>query len=176
MDTSTDAEDLQQAHEAGRPVRAHGPYRVLLGDELLNYRPAIIADPEPTGRQILEAAGVQPVLEHTVFQVLRNGQLEGLRFDEATDLRSRGVEKFLIFHSDRSFRLELDGAVFEWGTGRIQGGVLKMLAKVDLTTYGVWQEVPGHDDRAIGDEQFADLTPQSVEVFFTGIVKTTEGC
>src|SRR6266705_2921904 len=96
MDTSKDVEDLQQAHEAGRSVRAHGPYRVLLGDELLNYRPAVIAGPEPTGRQILEAAGVQSVFEHSVFQVLRNGQLEGLRLDETTDLRSRGVEKFLI--------------------------------------------------------------------------------
>lgn len=175
MDTSKDVEDLQQAHEAGRPVRDHGPYRVLLGDELLSYRSAVIVDPLPTGRQILEAAGVQPTLEHSVFQVLRNGQLEGLRFDEATDLRSRGVEKFLIFHSDRSFRFELDGSVFEWGSCRIQGRVLKTLAKVDLATYGVWQEVPGQDDRAIGDEQFADLTPEGVERFFTGIVKTTEG-
>lgn len=175
MDTSKDVEDLQQAHEAGRPVRDHGPYRVLLGDELLSYRPAVIADPVPTGRQILVAAGVEPLLEYSVFQVLRNGQLEGLRFDETTDLRSRGVEKFLIFHSDRSFRFELDGSVFEWGTGRIQGRVLKTLAKVDLATYGVWQEVPGQDDRAIGDEQFADLTPEGVERFFTGIVKTTEG-
>ena len=175
MDTSKDVEDLQQAHEAGRPVRDHGPYRVLLGDELLKYRSTVIADPVPTGRQVLEAAGVQPVLEHSVFQMLRNGQLESLRLDETTDLRSRGVEKFLIFHSDRSFRFELDGVVFEWGTGRIQGRVLKTLAKVDLVTYGVWQEVPGQDDRAIGDEQFADLAPEGVERFFTGIVKTTEG-
>jgi hypothetical protein len=175
MDFPNDVEDLQQAYEAGRPVRAHGPYRVLLGDELLNYRPTVIEDPVSTGRQLLEAAGVQPIQEHSVFQVLRNGQLEGLRFDETTDLRSREVEKFLIFRSDRSFRFELDGSIFEWGADRVQGRVLKTLAKVDLVTYGVWQEVPEQDDRAIGDEQFANLAPQGVERFFTGIVKTTEG-
>lgn len=175
MNTSQDIEDLQQAHEAGRAVRAHGPYRVLLGDELLNYHPIVIADPVPTGRQILEAAGVQPLLEHSVFQLLRGGQLESLRLDETSDLRSRGVEKFLIFRSDRSFRFELDGSMFEWGTGRIQGRVLKTLAKVDQATYGVWQEVPGQDDRAIGNDQFADLASTGVERFFTGIVKTTEG-
>jgi len=175
MNISKDVEDLQQAHEAGRPVREHGPYRVLLGDELLNYRSALIADPVPTGRQFLEAASVQPVQEHSVFLLLRNGQLDSLRLDESTDLRSRGGEKFLIFHTDRSYRFELDGAVFEWGTNRILGRVLKTLAKVEIATYGVWQEVPGQDARAIGDEQFADLAPESVERFFTGIVKTTEG-
>lgn len=175
MQNQHDIEDLQQAFEAGRPVRDHGPYRVQLGDELLNYRPAVIADPVPTGRQILELAEVHPVLEHSVFQVLRNGQLEALRLDETTDLRTAGVEKFLIFHSDRSFRFELDDAVIEWGTSQIQGRVLKILAKVDLATYGVWKEVPGQDDLAIADTQCADLNPAGVERFFTGIVKTTEG-
>lgn len=175
MNTHQDIEDLQQALEANRPVRDHGPYKVLVGDELLHYRPIVIDDPVPTGRQIVEAAGLHPVNEYSVFQLLRNGQMEGLRPDETTDLRVRGVERFIIFHSDRSFRFDLDGTIFEWGTGRIQGRVLKTLAKVDLSTYGVWQEVPGTDDLPIGDNQFADLTSEGVERFFTGIIKTTEG-
>lgn len=141
----------------------------------MTYSHAVIADPVPTGRQIIEAAGIRPTVEHSVFQVLRSGQIEGLRLDETTDLRTRGVERFLVFHSDRSFRLDIDGTVFEWGTGRISGRVLKILAKVDPATYGVWQEIPGKDDVAIGDAQFAELTTQGVERFFTGIVKTTEG-
>lgn len=175
MTQPSNHEDLQQALAVGRPVRDHGPYQVLVGDEMLTYRPIVIADPVPTGRQIVEAAGVQPVVEHSVFQVLQNGQIEGLRLDETTDIRTRGVEKFLVFNSDRSFRFDVDGAVFDWGVGRISGRVLKVLAKVDPTTYGVWQEVQGADDLAIGDNQFADLTTQGVERFFTGIVKTTEG-
>ena len=175
MSDHLNPDDVQQALAAGRPVREHGPYRVQIGDELLAYRSALIEDPVPTGRQVLEAAGAHPVVEYSVFQVLQNGQLEGLRLDETTDLRTRGVEKFLIFHSDRSFRLDVDGVVFDWGTSRICGRVFKVLAKVDLTTYGVWQEIPGKDDLAIGDEQFADLTANGVERFFTGIVKTTEG-
>lgn len=175
MSTIPDVEDIQQAIQAGRPVRDHGPYQVLVGDELLNYVPVVIADPVPTGRQVLQAADARPAVEHSVFQVLGNGQLENLRLDETTDLRSHGVEKFLVFHSDRSFRLEIDGEVFEWGSSRIQGRVLKVLAKVDMATYGVWQEIRGQDDRAITDDDFADLTHHGVERFFTGIVKTTEG-
>lgn len=175
MTQELNVEDLAQALADGRPVRDHGPYRIEIGDELLAYRHTVIADPVPTGRQVLEAAGAHPVVEYSVFKLLTSGQLEGLRLDETTDLRARGVEKFLIFHSDRSFRFDLDGNVFEWGTGRICGRVLKTLAKVDLGTYGVWQEVPGKEDLAIADASFADLTPLLVERFFTGIVKTTEG-
>lgn len=175
MTQELNVEILAEAVATGRPVRDHGPYRVEIGDELMAYRQAVIADPVPTGRQILEAAGVHPVVEYSVFQLLVNGQLESLRLDETTDLRARGVERFVVFHSDRSFRFDLDGTVFDWGTGRVSGRVLKTLAKVDPATYGVWQEVRGKEDLAIGDTDFADLTTHGVERFFTGIVKTTEG-
>src|SRR4051794_31071284 len=121
METNHDIEDISQAFEAGRAIREHGPYRILTGNELLDYRPTVIADPVPTGRQILEAAGVHPVLEFSLYQFFRDGQLKELLPDDMTDLRTAGVEKFIMFQSDRSYRLELDGKVFEWGTGKIQG-------------------------------------------------------
>lgn len=175
MDNSHDIEDIVQAFESGRPIREHGPYRILIGDKLLDFQPAVIADPVPNGRQILEAASVHPIREFILFQLLRDGQLKEMLPDELTDLRAAGVEKFIVFHSDRSFRLELDGKIFEWGTTQIQGRVLKVLAKVDLATYGVWQEIQGKEDLAISDGEFANLEGVGVERFFTGIVKTTEG-
>lgn len=81
-------EDIRQAVKAGRPIREHGPYRVEIGDEMLRFSGTSISDPVPTGRQLLEAAGVQPISEHSVFQVLTNGLLEGLRPDETVDLRT----------------------------------------------------------------------------------------
>lgn len=168
-------EDVQGAQRSGRAIRPHGPYRVQVGDEQLIFRDAVLDDPVPTGRQILEAVGALPVLEHLVFLVLSNGLLEELRPDETTDLRERGVEKFLVFRSDRSFRFELDGRAFEWGGTRISGLTLKFLAGVDLATYGVWLEVQRGDDKPIGDSELFDLSAPGVERFFTGIVQTTEG-
>lgn len=174
--TEIEAEDLQEAAFKGKAVRDHGPYRVLFGDENLEYRPAVIEDPVPTGRQLLEAAGLKPVLEYQVFQLLRNGLLEELRQDETTDLRSSGVEKFLVFRSDSSFRLVLDDREFEWGAKFISGLTLKKLADVNLTTYGIWQEARGSgEDRPIGDAELIDLTKPGVERFFTGLKQTTEG-
>ena len=169
-------EDLQEAVSKGKPVRDHGPYRVLFGNEDLEYRPAVIEDPVPTGRQLLEAAGVHPVLDYQVFQILRNGLLEQLRQDETTDLRSSGVEKFLIFQSDASYRIIVDDREVEWGIKFISGLTLKKLAGVNLTTYGVWQEARGgSEDRPIGDSELVDLSKSGVERFFTGLKQTTEG-
>ncbi|MEJ0098515.1 MAG: multiubiquitin domain-containing protein [Pseudomonadota bacterium] len=168
-------EDIGEALRAGRTPREHGPYRIQFGDERLDYRPGVIADPVPTGRQLLEVAGALPTAEHLVFQVLANGLLEELRPDETTDLRTAGVEKFILFRSDRSFRFDLDGRIFEWGSARILGLTLKKLAAVDPKTYGVWQEIRGADDRKIEDTEHADLTSQGTERFFTGISKSTEG-
>ena len=173
--TEENIEDIAEAAKSGRDVRAHGPYRVLFGNAQLEYRPGVVHDPVPAGRQLLELAGALPIEEHLVFQLLRTGMLEELRPDETTALRQNGVERFLVFRNDRSFRFELDGRVFEWGGELISGLTLKKLAQVDLTTYGVWLEVSGAEDEFIPDNKLVNLGAPGVERFFTGIVRTTEG-
>lgn len=168
-------ENIPNALAAGRPVREHGPYELLVGDESLNFRPLRLEDPVPTARQVLVAAGAQPVVAYSTFQWFVDGSLKELSLDDTVDLRTAGVERFLIFHSDRSFRFLLDDRPFEWGTMFISGLTLKILAKVDPTTYGVWLEVRGGEDRKIADQERVDLSKAGVERFFTGIVATTEG-
>lgn len=170
-----DIEDLAESAAAGRRPRDSGPYRVRFGDEELNYRPGIIADPVPTGQQLLEASGVHPTIDYAVYQLLTNGLLESIRPDETTDLRTSGVERFLILRGDASYRFVLDDRQFEWGAKFISGGTLKKLAGVDLQTYGVWLEVRGAEDRPLGDGELLDLSKPGVERLFTGINATTEG-
>lgn len=96
---TTDIEDVAASIAADRKPRPQGPYRMEVGDAELAFRPMRIDDPVPTGRQILEAAGIRQVEEHLLFLVLSNGELEELRLDETTDLRGGGVERFLTFAS-----------------------------------------------------------------------------
>ena len=168
-------EDLEEAARACRPVRPHGPWRVQIGDADLNFRPEVLDDPMPTGLQILELVHARPPEEYMVFQLLRDGALEELRPTETTDLRSRGVERFLVFKGSASYRMELDGRVLEWGKPVISGLTLKKLADVDPATYGVWLEVRGAEDRLIGDCDLVNLSCEGLERFFTGKVQTTEG-
>jgi hypothetical protein len=132
-------------------------------------------DPIIIGQQLLDMAGKRPSDQFLVYQLLQSGQMEGLRPDETVDLRQSGVEKFLTFESDRTFFFTLDGRKLEWPAALISGRKLKDWAGVDPSTYEVWQEVRGADDRAIGDQELVSLEPKGTERFFTGKKTTTEG-
>ncbi|WP_108676673.1 multiubiquitin domain-containing protein [Acuticoccus yangtzensis] len=175
MNTHQKIEDILVCIQEGRKPRDYGPYTVQVGDQDLNFGGVIIDDPMPTGRQIIEAAGIRKAEEHLVFQVLRNGELEELNLEETTDLRAATVERFLIFHSAASYRFDIDGKRLEWGYKVISGRVLKRLAGVDATKFGVWLEVRGEEDRPIADNELVRLDGEGLEHFFTGICETTEG-
>ncbi len=164
-----DVEAWGQAHGQQPPPLAHR-YRVRIDDAYV-----VLHDPVITGRQLLAAAGKHPVDEYLLSLVLRDGQLEDLRLEETVDLQRPGVERFLTWRSDRSFRFVIDGRRFEWGAPSITGLKLKELAGVDPATYGVWLEVPGTEDRPIADAEAIDLQQPGVERFFTGKTTTTEG-
>lgn len=158
-------EDVAAALAAGRQVRGNGPYKIQVGDENLEYRPLVISDPVPTGRQVLEEAGFRPVDEYLLYQLLTNGHLVLLNPDKTTDLREAGIEKFLAFKSDRSFRFFIDGEAQDWGAQRISGRTLKQLAGVDADKYDIFLVVPGDDDELIEDRDLFDLARPGVERF-----------
>lgn len=135
----------------------------------------VVNDPMITGGQLLDIADKRPVDEFLIFQLLRSGQLEEIRLDETVDLRQPGIEQFITWHSDRSFRFVIDGRRFEWGAPFVTGLKLKQLAGVDPVSYGVWLEVRDSEDRPIANEERVDLQKIGVERFFTGKKTTTEG-
>jgi hypothetical protein len=132
-------------------------------------------DPIVTGAQVLQKAQLFPTDDHLVFQELNDGQLEEIRPDESVDLRNDGLEQFITFKSDRSFRFVLDGRKFEWGLPFLTGLQLKRMAGVDPNSYGVWLSQRVGDDRLIGNKEKVDLQGDGTERFFTGIDTTTEG-
>jgi hypothetical protein len=145
-------------------------YRIKIDEEIF-----AVADPVITGLQLLDTAGKRPSDEYLIFYLLPGGQLEEIRLDETVDLRQRGIERFITWRSDRSFRFVIDGRRFEWGAPLITGLKLKQLAGVDPQAYGVWLEVRGGEDRPVDNAETVDLEAPGVERFFTGKKTTTEG-
>jgi hypothetical protein len=172
---SDDIEDIEESIRAGRPLRQARAYRIRHADENLDFQPVLVNDPLPTGRQILQAIGLHPVEEISLFAILADRSFEDVNLDGTFDLRGRGAERFIHFRSDRDYRFTLDDRQVQWGKPSITGRILKLLAGVDPVTYDVYLDVRGGHDRLIGnDENFALDTP-GVERFVTLIRHTTEG-
>lgn len=162
------------SHDPPFPPRPGGAFRIQIGDPELNFRTVEIADPVPTGRQILDTAGARPVDDHLVIALLPNGATETLRLDETYDLRARGAERVVVFKTDRTFLFEVDRQEREWGEAKITGRVIKLLANVDPAKHDLYQEVKG-EDPLIRDDGIVDLSGKGRERFYTIVTHTTEG-
>jgi hypothetical protein len=163
----------QEVNAHSAPYPGNFPIRVAGTD--LQFRPLSLTDPEPTGRQIIEAAGGRPADEYAVLEWLANGSLERLRLDETTDLRKPGAERFIVAKSDREYRFEIDGKEQEWPEASITRDVLLKLAGQDPSQFSVWQEFKSSPDKEVLDGHPANLAEKGVERFYTVMKHTTEG-
>ncbi|XGV94667.1 MAG: multiubiquitin domain-containing protein [Leptolyngbya sp. BL-A-14] len=147
-------------------------YRIQFALDNLNFRSIELADPVPLGRQILSAAGLDTRGDYGLFAILPSGDFEDIRLDESFDLRGRGIEQFVAFHSDRDFKLTLDDRQITWGKPAINASDLYKLANVG-NEQAVFLEIRGGEDRLITPQEMIDLTAPGVEHFITALRPTT---
>lgn len=150
-------------------------FNITVAGTNLQFRPVVLRDPVPTGRQIIEAAGGHPADEHIVLQWLSDNDLEELDLEETIDLRKPGVERFIVARSDRTYRFEIDGRRHEWPANTITREVLLALAGQDPNSFSVWQELRNSPDKEVVAGHPANLTTDGTERFYTVITHTTEG-
>lgn len=61
-----------------------------------------VANPTPTGRDLLVLAGKNPPEQYGLYLKVRGGQPQRVGLDEKVDLRSPGVEKFVTLPLDQT--------------------------------------------------------------------------
>ncbi|ERP98390.1 hypothetical protein Q669_18970 [Labrenzia sp. C1B10] len=157
-------DDLGDALREGRALRPARGYRFLLAQGDLNFQPHVVSDPVPLGRQLLEAAALEPRDGYSLFAILPSGDLEDVRMNEPFDLSERGAEQFVAFLTDRDFKLTLKDDELRWGKPVISGRVLYGLANPGKRE-AVFLEVPGGEDRLIEHGELIDLTQPGIERF-----------
>lgn len=157
---------VADAIREGRPLRAARGYRIQFAQGDVNFRPVIVPEATPRGRQILEAAGLDPKGDFSLFGVLPSGDFEDVRLDEPFDLRGRGAESFIAFLTDRDFKLTLNGAQLAWGKPVISGAALYALGKVGAheAVFLVERGQP----RLVEPAMLVDLAAPGIEHFVTG--------
>lgn len=163
---------MNREFSAGSDQGIARSYRIQFALDNLNFRNIELADPVPLGRQILTAAGLDTRGDYGLFAILPSGDFEDIRLDESFDLRGRGVEQFVAFHSDRDFKLTLDDRQITWGKPAINASDLYKLANVG-NEQAVFLEVRGGEDRLISPQETIDLTAPGVEHFITAPRPTT---
>lgn len=118
-----------------------------------------------SGREVLEAAGKLPPDDFIVYWLGRDNVLEDLGLDRTVRLHERGVERFLTFQADRSYRFEIDAKREDWGCPTITEETLRKLAGADGNSR-VWLERRDEPDRLIGRGESVDLTAPGIERFY----------
>ena len=162
--------DKKDCLDNGHVSQHQHQFRVAVAKASFNFDDLEVDDPKPTGRQLLEVGGYRPPEEHLLFQVLDDGALEERRLDETVELREKGVERFIAFRGDRSFRLEIDERRFEWGAAELTGLIAKQAAGADPACTGVWLERRDGPDLFIEDADVVKLASEGVEKLRTGPV------
>ena len=161
-----DYDDLGDALREGRALHQAHAYRIRFAQGDLNFRTTDVPNPVPLGRQILMAGGLDPDGGFSLFGILPSGDFEDVRLDEPFDLRARGAERFVAFHTDRNFKLLLNGDEVIWGKPAITGAALYALGKVG-EDQAVFLELHSGEHRLIERQELIDLTTPVVERFIT---------
>lgn len=146
--------------------RAEG-YALNYGDGGMSFRQLVLTDPVPTGRQILERAGVRDVEQFALLALLPGGGMEDLRLDEPLDLRGRGVERVVAFRTDKLQRAFLLGRDLLWGRPDISGQELYALAEL-AEGEALYIDVPGGTDVPVPRDGTVDLSKPGVERIVAG--------
>lgn len=164
---SAESDDFTPTGREGEVVRPDGRYRIEVGDESIAFRAYELDDPIPLGRQILATAGVNPAAGYSLFAILPSGDFEDVRLDEPFDLRARGVERFVMFLTDREFKFQIESQELQWGKPAIGGMALIRLAKL-TETESLYLEVRGGEDQLVEPTDLFDLTKPGIERFIKG--------
>ena len=124
-----------------------------------------IHDPVVNGRQVLEATDKRPPDEFIVYWLGKDNVLQDLGLERTVHLHEQGVERFLTFRSDRSFRFEIEEKREDWGAPTINEETLRKLAGVGAD-HRVWLERKDEPDRLLGRGEFVDLSVPGTEKFY----------
>jgi hypothetical protein len=150
---------------ASQPDQPHS-YLIFVAFESTSFRKIEMDDPVPLGRQILTASGYHADDDFSLYNIVETGDFEDVRLDEEIDLRRPRAGRFIIFKSDRDFKLTLNQRQLLWGLPAISGTDLYALSE-PADDQALFLVCPGAQDRQIDRGDTVDLTSPGVEHFIT---------
>ena len=132
----------------------------------VNGETVAVDDWTPTARQILTAAGLQPVTEYALLSWPEHGATEELGLDESIPLpRNGAIAEFLAMQADGVFYFMLNDQRFAWA-GSLTGEDVRKVGRVPATME-LWLERRDEPDVQLEAEDAVDLLAPGVERIYT---------
>jgi len=136
-----------------------------IADENLNYRDVPTAHLNPSGAQILAAAGVSDLQEAVLLQVLPTGELESIRSSETPNLATS--RDFIVGEGDRSYFFTVNEMRLEWPSRHISGATIRKLGLVAEDHILMYLR-DGSETVTLEDMDMLNLATAGVERLVTG--------
>ena len=95
----------------------------------LVFRPLVLDDDTPTGRQVLAACGMSPHDQYVVLQWLCSGDLEEIRLEERVRIEGEDPVRLVVAEADRTYRFMLNDRSMEWPEPVIGEAALRALGR-----------------------------------------------
>jgi len=86
---------------------------------VVNGRTYDSSDPDPSGRDILNLAGLAPASEHQLI-LIRNNRTHLIELDDKIELKTEGGAVFRAFRDDRAYSWTLDEIGQVWGAETLE--------------------------------------------------------
>jgi hypothetical protein len=122
--TGGEGRDDNVGGQAERRPGPDGKFFTTVNDAVVKF-----SDAAPKGERILDKAGLKPVSDYVLIQLMRKST-RSIGLDETVDLTTEGTEAFRAFKSDRIFRFTLNDHGFEWGVAKITEPELRAIGHV----------------------------------------------
>ena len=89
--------DIEENSKSGKAAPAAKRYRIRIDKN--NYE---VSQPTITGHELLILAAKQPIERFAVYQKVKGGGTERIALDQAVDLRTPGLERFVTLPLDQT--------------------------------------------------------------------------
>ncbi|MEO1985125.1 MAG: multiubiquitin domain-containing protein [Martelella sp.] len=139
---------------------------IRIGDQNLEFRDFGTNDPLITFDQVLGYVNATPRDEYDVYIFGSDGELKRMDPEKSQDLRQPGAEHFLVFRTDRAYRMKIDDDRIDWGVRWISGKALRTISGIPPEAE-LYLERKDEADRKIEDCDMLDLDKHSVERFYS---------
>ena len=103
---------------------------IRIGDQNLEFRDFGTNDPLITFDQVLGYVNATPRDEYDVYIFGSDGELKRMDPEKSQDLRQPGAEHFLVFRTDRAYRMKIDDDRIDWGVRWISGKALRTISGI----------------------------------------------